>query len=365
MNEVADLMDYPLDDAPDPGEFVQAAMRWHFDPATGSRFWLDRLSLLDFDPLVDVKSFADLRLFPNLTDHLRSVPVADLIPRGYGASPDVVGVFESGGTTGAPKRIVFLRDWLNRALTIGKAELAGHNAEVSGNWLALMPGRPHMVGGYSDHEAVFLGGLKFSIDMDPRWVKKLIAAGGKAGAAAYSEHLLAQATHVLESQDIQVLLLSPPMLDRIAGRPGLVELIKEKVSTIIWGGTQMSEESRYFHRTELFPDKTIVGAYGSTTFLGSAKERPGLSVSERCVYDSSSLHLTFSVVDPETGKSVDFGQRGRVLVNHISKSMLLPNNLERDTAVRWEALPGQPGDSVASVEPVETHEGTEVIEGVY
>ncbi len=34
---------------------------------------------------------------------------------GYGPNPDIVGVYESGGSTGAPKRVVFLRDWLDRA----------------------------------------------------------------------------------------------------------------------------------------------------------------------------------------------------------------------------------------------------------
>ncbi|ANN15818.1 phenazine antibiotic biosynthesis protein [Amycolatopsis orientalis] len=365
MNDAAEILDYSFDAPPDPDQFVQAAMKWHFTPETGSPFWLDRRTKLDFDPLADIKSFDDLRLFPNVVDDLRTARVSDLVPRGYGAHPDVVGVFESGGTTGAPKRIVFLRDWLNRALTISTREFAGHGVFPGGNWLALMPGRPHMVGGFSDHEAVHMGGLKFSIDMDPRWVKKLIAADDPGGAAAYSEHLVEQATHVLESQDVSVLLLSPPMLDRIAGRPDLVDLIKAKVEVIIWGGTHMDAESRFFYRTELFPDKKIIGAYGSTTFLGAAKERPGLSADDMCVFDSSSLHLTFSVVDADTGRSVEPGARGRVLVNHISKAMLLPNNLERDTALRCAPLSGQPGDAVAAVEPTASHDGEDVIEGVY
>jgi hypothetical protein len=51
-------------DRVDPDEFVRAAMRWHFDPATGSRYWLDRAERLDFDPRHDVKGVADLVLFP-------------------------------------------------------------------------------------------------------------------------------------------------------------------------------------------------------------------------------------------------------------------------------------------------------------
>jgi hypothetical protein len=62
---------------------------------------------------------------------------------------------------------------------------------------------------------------------------------------------------------------------------------------------------------------------------------------------------------------VPYGERGQVVMNHISKGMFIPNNLERDTAVRLEGPPGQIGDSVAEVAPVATFDGEPVIEGVY
>jgi phenylacetate-coenzyme A ligase PaaK-like adenylate-forming protein len=108
MNE--SILDLPFDVQPDPEAFIQAAMQWHFDPATGSPYWLRRATMLDFDPRRDVKSIEDLALFPNIVNELRDVRVQDLIPQGYGPNPDIVGVYESGGTTGAPKRVVFLRD---------------------------------------------------------------------------------------------------------------------------------------------------------------------------------------------------------------------------------------------------------------
>src|SRR5688500_15241280 len=108
------VLDLPAHVQPDPDEFIQAAMEWHFGPETGSPFWLRRAKSLDFDPRKDVETHDDLRLFPNIVNELRDVPVTDLIPRGYGARPDIVGVFESGGTTGVPKRVVCLGDWLER-----------------------------------------------------------------------------------------------------------------------------------------------------------------------------------------------------------------------------------------------------------
>ena len=52
---------------------VRAMMRWHFDPATGSRYWLERRDRLGFDPVEDVRCVDDLLRFPNLVDELRDV----------------------------------------------------------------------------------------------------------------------------------------------------------------------------------------------------------------------------------------------------------------------------------------------------
>ena len=52
-------------------------------------------------------------------------------------------------------------------------------------------------------------------------------------------------------------------------------------------------------------------------------------------------------------------------MNHISKGMFIPNNLERDTAIRLPGPAGQVGDSVSEVSPVATFGGETVIEGVY
>src|ERR1700724_2223063 len=97
LQHANEMLDAAFDARLDPDEFIRAAMDWHFSPATASPFWLRRAESLDFDPRADVRSFSDLRLFPNVTNDLREVHVRDLIPQGYGENPDVIGVFESGG----------------------------------------------------------------------------------------------------------------------------------------------------------------------------------------------------------------------------------------------------------------------------
>lgn len=360
-----DVLDLPHDVTPDPDEFLRAAMRWHFSPDTGSRFWLDRAATFDFDPLTDISSFAELALFPNVANELREARVEDLIPRGYGSRPDVVGIYESGGTTGAPKRVVLLRDWLDKLIAWSSAQLDGHGVPKGVNWACAVPSGPHMVGPIIAEQARFRGGLAFAIDLDPRWVKKVIADGKGEEAAAYGEHLVEQLSYLLRTQDVGVLMITPPVLERLARRDDLVKLVNEKVRAINWVGTQMDADTRYLFRTEVFPDAVLYSGFGSTMILGNASERHGLTDDDRCVYDPFSPYMSFSVIDEDTGAPVGYGERGRVVMHHVSRSLLMPNNLERDYATRIRPLPGQVGDSVADVAPVATFDNETVIEGVY
>ena len=354
-----------FDVEPDPHAFIRAAMDWHFSPKTGSAYWLKRAELLDFDPRTDVKSFKDLALFPNVSSELRDVPARDLIPRGFGAHPGVVGVFESGGTTGAPKRIVMLREWWDRLLAWA---LAGGDARGMPNdrdWLVLAPSGPHMIGEIMRQSATARRGVRFTIDMDPRWVKKLMAAGKADEAEAYAEHLIDQAAFVLQTQDIGVVVSTPPLLERLARRDDLVELVRQKVQAIEWAGAHMDADTRRLYRTEVFPGTTLFGTYGNTMVLGAARERLDLADEDPCIFDPFSPYITFSIVDPDSGREVDYGERGQVVSNHVSRSFLLPNNFERDMATRVRPLGDQVGDSVADVAPLQRFDDETVIEGVY
>lgn len=358
-------LDAPRDARPDPDELVRAAMAWHFDPDTGSPFWLARASRLDFDPRADIRTFADLRHFPDVAAELRDVPARDLVPRGYGADPDIAGVFESGGTTGAPKRVVCLRDWCDRLLAWDDAHLDRQGFPRNANWLALTPAGPHIVGYLVRRSALDRGGLCYAVDLDPRWVKHLIATGRKDEADAYSEHLVDQAAQVLSTQPVEVLVVTPPLLERLCRRDDLVGLVRERVRAIRWGGTQLDADSEYLYRTEIFPDTVLFGHYGNTMTLGFASQRAGQPAGEPCVFDPFGPFVSFAVVDPVTGAPVPYGARGQVVTTHVSRSFLLPGNAERDMAVRVRPQGDQVGDSVSEVGPMRRVEEQDVIEGVY
>ncbi|MEW2548390.1 phenazine antibiotic biosynthesis protein [Streptomyces sp. NPDC047002] len=364
-DDILDVLDPPPGAEPDPDAFVRAAMAWHFGEDTGSPFWLARAASLGFDPRTDVRGHQDLALFPNVADELRDVRAAALVPRGYGARPGVVGVAESGGTTGAPKRVVILRDWWDRVVSAVDADLDALGFPRGADWLALAPTGPHMVGDLVTRLATDRGGIRFPVDLDPRWIKKLLAAGDTGQADAYGEHLVEQAAHLLSTQDIGVLMTTPALLERLARRDDLVELVNAKVRGILWGGTHMDADSRDLYRTEVFPGVPLHGVYGSTMILGGVGERLGLTADDPCVFDPLAPFVTFSVVAPETGGTVGHGERGQVVTHHVSKSFLLPANLERDLATRVRAPAGAPGDAIADVGPVAVFDERAVIEGVY
>lgn len=362
------VLDLPFDERPDPDEFVRAAMRWHFDQETGSPYWLERAATLDFDPLSDVRSHDDLGLFPNVANELRTVPAGDLVPRGCGRDPDLAGVFESGGTTGPPKRVVCTREWMDRVVAWSNANLDVHGFPRGANWLGVTPTGPHFVGQLFLRSAATHGALGLTVDLDPRWVKKLIAAGKHDAADGYAEHLVDQAAAILRTQDIGVMTITPPLLERLARRDDLVDLVNQKVRAIRWGGTQLDAESAQLYRTSIFPDVILYGHYGSTMILGIAGQRAAAAMADgddRCVFDTFSPYITFGVVDPDSGQTVPCGERGQVVMNHVSRSLLLPHNLERDLATRVEPLPGQVGDAVADIAPVQRFDSEDVIEGVY
>jgi hypothetical protein len=347
-------------------EHIVKAMRWHFSTETGSPFWLRQAKQFDFDPIADIRTWGDLRRFGDVSADLRTVAADDLFPRGLAGQP-IAGIFESGGTTGGPKRVVVFEEWLRQLVEWRLAPTRGHDGERSlvGHTLAIIPTGPHLVGAINQVRARALGGLLFTIDLDPRWVKSLVGSGERSMAAAYAEHLIDQAESIVTTQNIRYLIATPPLLERIAHRPALVRAINRTCERITWGGTQMDPDTLEYLRDTVFADVEIQASYGSTMILGEARSRIGADHEGSPIFDTFSPYISFDVIAPETGETVPIGQRGRVVMNHVSRFALYPNVLERDTAIRLPAPVDQVGDSVADIRPVGEVAGVSVIEGVY
>ena len=343
------LLDVPRQTPPEDADaYLRTAMAWHFGSDTGSAFWLRAAQDLDFDPVADVQSYEDLRRFPNLVDELRSVPVEELIPRGYG-SP-------------APKRTAQLPDWVEQVTRWQVEDFTAGGFVPGRGLLCLMPSGPHGVGHFDRDVAERLGSTLHPVDLDPRWVKKLAARQATAEVSGYVVHVLDQARFILETQSVANLHATPPLIEGLARDPELVDLVNAKIQYLLLSGAHVDLDT-YDVLRDVFPAAAIATAFGSTMILSQAATR--IADDGVAVFDPRSPYVVFWVVDPDTGAQVPYGQRGQVVMNHVSKGMFIPNNLERDTAVRVHGPAGSVGDSISEVAPVAVFGGEPVIEGVY
>jgi hypothetical protein len=70
---------------------VREIVAWHFNPDTGTPFWLERAKTFKFNPLKDVQSFDDLKLFGHFEDEwLRGGPVRRWVPKALASKPTYV-----------------------------------------------------------------------------------------------------------------------------------------------------------------------------------------------------------------------------------------------------------------------------------
>jgi hypothetical protein len=67
---------------------------------------------------------------------------------------------------------------------------------------------------------------------------------------------------------------------------------------------------RYHHpdTQEIFPDVMLQNVFSSTMILGEVPQRQPLSEGDPVIFDARSPYITFSVIDPRTGRAVLCGE---------------------------------------------------------
>ena len=144
----------------------------------------DRLPLLarkgrrrsSWDPRKEIRGYADLQKFDHFQDDwLRGGPVRRWVPKGLAGRP--VYVFETGGSTGVPKSRIQIDDFRTDYELFSKT-LSGTGFPRGADWLMLGPSGPRRLRLAVEHLAQYRGGgISFCVDLDPRWVIKLIKRG--------------------------------------------------------------------------------------------------------------------------------------------------------------------------------------------
>jgi len=345
---------------------VRDIVHWHFSPETGTPFWLERAKTFKFDPLKDVKGFDDLKLFGLFEDDwLRGGPLQRWIPKGIKGKP--IYVFETGGTTGIPKSRIAHEDW-KIDYEMMSDTLPDEYFPRGANWLMLGPSGPRRLRLAIEHLAHHRGGICFCIDLDPRWVVKLIKNKWMEHLEAYKDHCVEQALTILKAgHDVKCMFTTPKLLEALATaleKQG--KTIRDTgITGIFSGGTEFTPQFTRFACEELLQGVYMTPTYGNT-LMGLACSKPvGPEDGYKITYYAPQPRAVAQVVDFDNyDKVVDHGKSGRVLLTTLTREFFMPRFAERDEGEREPPYGKFPWDGVSGVRPFREFAPTTTV-GVY
>jgi len=343
-------------------KWVKEIILWHFDPLTGSKYWLNKERELGINAIKEINTYSDLRIFGLFPEEdLYYIPIEDFIPRGYLKNGDRPRIFESGGTIGKPKRIIDVQyrekiaQWLNYSLDL-------HKFPKKGNWLHIAPTGPHVIGYTTGLLANLRQGLCYYIDFDSRWIKICIKERRDDILQMYLEHIVLQSLDILNNQSIKFIFTTPKTIEVLSKR---VNLNKLNLEGIVYGGTHVSPDVYKFFKEELLKDIPFLIVYGNT-LMGVAPQSLSQESNDcNLYYYGCYPYFITEVVSPENPQEqVEYGKWGRIKITSLNKDFFIPNLLERDEAIRIPPNEIFSWDGVCNVRPF-SQIAEKIIEGVY
>jgi hypothetical protein len=341
---------------------VREIVRWHFDPETGCPFWLERARSFDFDPRTDVKTYADLDKFGFFEDEwLRGGPVRRWVPKAFAGSP--ISTFETGGSTGVPKSRISINDFRIDYEKFSET-LPDEFFPRGSDWLQVGPSGPRRLRLAIEHLAQHRGGMCFMVDLDPRWVIKLIKSRQMEQMEAYKRHVIDQALTLLRAHPgIRCLFTTPKLLEALCEK---VSLKKMGITGVFCGGTEMTPQFHRFAVEELLDGIYFAPTYGNT-LMGLATHKIPVDPADNyaIIYYPPAPRAMIEVVNPDQpDQLVEYGATGRVRLTTLTREFFMPRFLERDEAERERPCGAYPWDGVRNVRPFSKF-ATTVVEGVY
>ena len=340
---------------------VRETVQWHFSPETGCPFWLDWAKKAGWNPAEEVRAFADLLKFPHFKDEwLRDLQPEVWVPKQYQGRP--FNIFETGGTTGMPKQRIGWEDYKTDYSEFS-TKISDEHFPRGGAWLMMGPTGPRRLRLAIEHLANVRGSSCYFIDLDPRWVKKVIANKQFDHARAYMDHVVDQAAMILKNRKVTGLFTTPKLLEALAEK---VDLYDAGIRGVFCGGTTMAPQYVRFIVEEVLEGRIgFYPTYGNT-LMGLAASVPLQSEDNFSItYYAPQPRAALRVVDPaDTTRTVDYDQWGRVELTTLTKEFFMPRFLERDEAIRRRPRGPYAWDGVAEVRPFGAME-KKIVEGVY
>ncbi|MBM3876260.1 MAG: AMP-binding protein [Verrucomicrobia bacterium] len=335
-------------------------LAWHFSPDTGCPYWLD-WAKKNFDPRHEVKCMADMLKFPHFQDEaLRDLEPEVWVPAAFKGKP--YNIFETGGTTGMPKQRIGWNDY--------KTDYEEFSGKVNDEhfprgkaWIMVGPTGPRRLRLAIEHLANFRGSSCYFVDLDPRFVKLVLANKQFDVAKQYMAHVVNQAVTIMKHRKISGLFTTPKLLEALAEQVNLFEL---GIRGVFCGGTSMSPQYVRFLIEEVLENKIgFYPTYGNT-LMGLAASVPITKEDNYSVtYYAPQPRASLRIVNPkQTGQTVGYGEWGRVELTTLTKEFFMPRFLERDEAIRRQPRAPYAWDGVGDVRPFGAMEKT-IVEGVY
>lgn len=340
---------------------VRDIVQWHFNPKTGCEFWLEHAKSLNWDPIREIQTFQDLARFGFFQDEwLRGGPVRRWVPKGYAGRP--IYTFETGGSTGVPKSRISIEDFRLDYEAFSET-LPDQFFPKGADWLSLGPTGPRRLRLAIEHLAQYREGICFMIDLDPRWVIKLIKINQLRMAESYKQHVVEQGLTLLRAhENIRCLFTTPKLLEALCEKTSLKKI---GITGVFCGGTEMTQQFHRFAVEELLEGAYFAPTYGNT-LMGLAVHKPRVPEDEFAViYYPPNPRAMIEIVDSDDPERVvEHGETGRVCLTTLTREFFMPRFLERDEAEREPPCELYPWDGVRNVRPFSRLQ-TSVVEGVY
>ena len=191
------------------------------------------------------------------------------VPKAYADRP--IYTFETGGTTGVPKSRINIDDFRIDYEMFSETLPDAHFPKGS-DWLMVGPSGARAACGWRSSIWRSIAAASAScVDLDPRWVIKLIKARQMDQVEAYKRHVIDQALTLLRAHDdIRCLFTTPKLLEALCEK---ISLKKAGIRGMFCGGTEMTPQFHRWAREEVLDGVYFAPTYGNT-LMGLAVHKP-------------------------------------------------------------------------------------------
>ncbi|MCB2154084.1 SCP2 sterol-binding domain-containing protein [bacterium] len=310
----------------------RAMLALHMDPKDGSRYWVERSSLLGIEPQ-ELRTIEDLAAFgPMDRQAMSHRPWRDFVPMKLLRTGGEFTLGETGGTTGDPVTAAWsAKDFEAGFVTPLLSELGHRELEMFAQWLFVGPTGPHIIGKAADALARRTSGIDaLKVDFDPRWHRTMLP--GSTASLRHREHLVRQAMALLERESVDALFITPSVLQVLLEKhsgPWIANL-----RLVHLGGQSITRDEREWLAGKLPAHCALINGYGNSLF-GCLIEDATRPLRYRTAENRVAIRL---LRNPENLRDFALaGETGRVLFHRFDESMLLLNCVERDEADACES----------------------------